>query len=159
MQAAKIPAKDKNALRGQLQQIDKGITQSASKVLNTTVDQYQFESQTKDASILPANELVDELWVRIFPDDIFVHTHEKPLTVEEEKAAQEYWKTAWAVEADQEQLLSVWRMVCARYGKNRAAWVIRSLNPNTVSKKNAQAFNNKPVNYLFPGYPGNGMAK
>ena len=36
-----------------------------------------------------------ELWVRIFPDDIAANSHEKNLTVDELKAAQNYWREMW----------------------------------------------------------------
>ena len=33
-----------------------------------------------------------ELWVRVYPDDIAVHTHEKELTRDEADAGVEYWR-------------------------------------------------------------------
>ena len=41
-----------------------------------------------------------ELWVRVYPDDIAVHTHEKALTRDEADAGVEYWTTRAVAAAD-----------------------------------------------------------
>lgn len=70
-----------------------------------------------------------ELWVRVYPDDIAVHTHEKELTRDEADTGVEYW-TARAVAAstpDTQERKRIeegaWRSFAQAYGGTRAAWI------------------------------------
>lgn len=72
---------------------------------------------------------VDELWIRIYPDDIAIHTHEPQLTNDEVKAGKTYWETTWLASGDYNQELGAWRELCAKYGAQRAAWVAKTLTP------------------------------
>ena len=69
----------------------------------------------------------DELWVRIYPDDIAVHTHEAPLTQAEADAGKAYWLEIWAAGDDADLKLAAWRAIVAAFGPQRGAWIVRSL--------------------------------
>ncbi len=70
-----------------------------------------------------------ELWVRVYPDDIAVHTHEKVLARDEADAGVDYWterQRALAVEdADERKRLEegAWRALVESYGGTRAGWI------------------------------------
>ena len=70
-----------------------------------------------------------ELWVRVYPDDIAVHTHEKELTRDEADTGVEYWSTRLVVAsapdpAERERLeQGAWRSLANAYGGTRAAWI------------------------------------
>lgn len=75
-----------------------------------------------------------ELWVRVYPDDIAVHTHEATLTAEEVDAGQRYWTVQLAAlhlrdERDSRQR-AAWRELVDRFGGQRAAWVVRATRPS-----------------------------
>lgn len=73
-----------------------------------------------------------ELWVRIYPDDIFVHAHEDQLTAEEYSAAAEYWDSLWSVVQDtnrQEQQEGAWRALVEDYGPVRSRYILRETTP------------------------------
>lgn len=72
-------------------------------------------------------ERQNELWLRIYPDDLFVHTHEKAMTASELESAKRYWKIVWAVDSDKDLVLGAWRNLVASYGSNRAAWVAKTV--------------------------------
>ena len=75
-----------------------------------------------------------ELWVRVYPDDILVHTHEKALTKSEVAAGELYWIELLAAEhlrdeRDQRRR-AVWRHVVEIFGGQRAAWIARQTKPS-----------------------------
>lgn len=85
-----------------------------------------------------------ELWVRIYPDDIFVHAHEAHLTPDEQLAGRQFWEKWWAVhqtnpdalaeehaadELSGKPLFSAWTALQNAYRHNRAAWIFRETMP------------------------------
>lgn len=70
-----------------------------------------------------------ELWVRIFPDDIAVETHEEPLTEGEVAAGQIFWEETWRAGGDAAREEAAWRALVSKFGAARAAWVAKALEP------------------------------
>ncbi|AGW90326.1 hypothetical protein [Cupriavidus sp. DF5525] len=74
-----------------------------------------------------------ELWVRIYPDDIVVHTHEATLTDTEVAAGELYWVELVAAEHLRDERdrrrQAAWRHVVQLLGGSRAAWVARQTRP------------------------------
>ena len=74
-----------------------------------------------------------QLWVRIYPDEIAVHTHEKTLTDREVVAGELYWTELVAAEYLKTQKdsrrRSAWRHLVELFGGQRAAWVARQTKP------------------------------
>ncbi len=68
-----------------------------------------------------------ELWVRIYPDQISVDTHEPALTAEEQTAGSAYWGAIG--NADTESQKAAWRTLVAQFGPQRAAWIRRATAP------------------------------
>ncbi|MFT3701514.1 MAG: hypothetical protein QM802_04050 [Agriterribacter sp.] len=75
----------------------------------------------------------DELWVRIYPDDIAVHTHEALLTQAEVDAGKAYWLEIWSAGDDADLKLAAWRAITASFGSQRAAWIVRTMEPKATS--------------------------
>lgn len=62
-----------------------------------------------------------QLWVRIYPDDIAIHTHEKLLTDDEVAAGVKYWKALFEAEKNggdlkEEQKKAAWRELVSSFG-------------------------------------------
>lgn len=81
-----------------------------------------------------------ELWARVYPDDIAVHTHEKELTRDEADAGVEYW-TARAAAAsiadpgEKERLeQGAWRSLANAYGGTRASWIASEIKRRALAK-------------------------
>lgn len=74
-----------------------------------------------------------ELWVRVYPDEIAIHTHEKTLTDREVIAGELYWTelVAAAYLRDEQELRrrAAWRHLVELFGGQRAAWVARQTKP------------------------------
>jgi hypothetical protein len=75
-----------------------------------------------------------ELWVRVYPDDIAVHTHEKLLTDREVVAGELYWVELVVAEylrAERDHhRASAWRHMVELFGGQRASWVARETKPS-----------------------------
>jgi hypothetical protein len=87
-----------------------------------------------------------ELWVRVFPDDVAVYTHEKELTWDEADAAVAYWidiQQALAVEdlSERERLeKGAWRTLVGSYGGTRASWIASELKRSVIEKQGEADF-------------------
>lgn len=83
-----------------------------------------------------------ELWVRIFPDDIFLHAHEAALLEAEYEAGINYWQELWAAEklyrqsSGEEQdnirregLQQAWTTLTYAFTAPRSKWIIGATQP------------------------------
>ncbi len=75
-----------------------------------------------------------ELWLRVYPDDIAVHTHEGTLTEQEVTEGVKYWKALFDAEknggAEKEDLKkSAWSNIVTVFGPQRSAWVASETAP------------------------------
>jgi hypothetical protein len=82
----------------------------------------------------PRGTATTELWVRIYPDEIAIHTHEKTLTNREVVAGELYWTelvTAEHLRTERDnRRRSAWRHLVDLFGGQRAAWVARQTKPS-----------------------------
>lgn len=75
-----------------------------------------------------------ELWLRIYPDDIAIHTHEDVLTDREVSEGEKYWRALWDVTvaggSDTENIKkAAWSELAAQFGAQRAAYVAAQTKP------------------------------
>lgn len=99
-----------------------------------------------------------ELWLRIYPDEIFFHTHEESLTDNEAEAGKIYWVEIWnacknadaEVDPAESQAilengkLGAWQALVNKYGTSRAAWIRRATLPSN-RKETDPEFTESPV--------------
>ncbi len=87
-----------------------------------------------------------ELWVRVYPDDIAVHTHEKEFTRDDGDSGIEYWiqrTLAASVEnaTEREQLeKGAWRSLVNSHGGTRASWIAAEIKRRVVEKEGTEDF-------------------
>lgn len=79
-----------------------------------------------------------ELWLRVYPDDIAIHSHEKALKDNEVTAGQDYWKAVFNAqknggEEKEDQKKDAWNLVASLLGSRRAAWIIKQTKPTNWS--------------------------
>lgn len=77
----------------------------------------------------PAIPDTKELWVRFFPDDLAISSHESDLTQYEVDAAKSYWEQVYTAGGKETNLLGSWRVVANALGAPRAAYVIKVMTP------------------------------
>jgi hypothetical protein len=81
------------------------------------------------AATAQLTRVVDQLKVRIFPDDAVVQTHESDLTQDEIDAGDTYWTARASHGGDETAARAAWRALCAKHDPNRAAWIARQTRP------------------------------
>jgi len=133
-----IPRTKKSNQGKNVRLLERNAAEAASKIHAAAKEQFADDMgrktlfNTKERSPMAfARRTVtrDELWVRFYPDDIAIHTHEEALTSEEIDAGKAYWYEIWAANDDYESKLSAWRAISTAYGPQRAAWIVRELEP------------------------------
>lgn len=77
---------------------------------------------------------ITELWLRIYPDDIAVHTHEKLLTTKELNDGITYWKALFDAEKNggaekEDRKKAAWNVLATTFSPQRAAWVALQTKP------------------------------
>lgn len=103
-----------------------------------------------------------ELWLRIFPDDIAVETHEDDLTQSEIDEGMAYWNGFADAVNDQERV-HAWDLLCRSFGAERAAWVALQMQPTNytpgmpsgsfifpVLVPKSDAWSKQPVTHIMP---------
>lgn len=86
-----------------------------------------------------------ELWLRVYPDDIAVHTHEKVLAHDEAGAGIDYWterQLALSAEdaAERERLQrGAWRALTDGYGSARAGWIAGEIKRRVIDRFGGEA--------------------
>ncbi|SCF02364.1 hypothetical protein GA0074695_2930 [Micromonospora viridifaciens] len=73
-----------------------------------------------------------ELWVRVYPDDVHVDSHEPELTGAERAAGEAYWRAVWAAgtgDPAAPRRDQAWRTLTAAVGGARAPWAARLMRP------------------------------
>lgn len=89
------------------------------------------------------NDNPRQLWIRIFPDEIAVDTHEINLTESEVEEGKMYYRQFVKAENDEEKI-QAWDLLCRSFGAERAAWVALQMKPSNIDS------NPEPENLIFP---------
>ncbi|MGA8408459.1 MAG: hypothetical protein WB680_14870 [Candidatus Acidiferrales bacterium] len=79
-----------------------------------------------------------ELWVRIYPDQIAVDSHEPELTDQEMSDGKSYWNAVWQAgnpPPNPDDAKAAWRMVASLYEAQRAAWICSQLTPTNLAQQ------------------------
>lgn len=104
--------------------------------------------------VAPFQEIIPddhELWVRIYPDNIAIHTHEDELTQDEVDNALTYWIEFYKARGNPNSELGAWRALCNPYGSRRAAWIISQTTPTNYV--NRPDINTAPATTTNPPEP------
>jgi hypothetical protein len=98
----------------------------------------------------------NELWVRIYPDQIAINSHEPELTTQEIADGQSYWDTLWGAGLPPSTLDAIqapWRGLASLYGAPRAAWIAWQLTPTNLSSQPTASTPTGSVSTPAPIFP------
>lgn len=77
----------------------------------------------------------DQLWVRVFPDEIVIDTFEELLSENEVRNARSYWSSMWRAGDIEEEQRAAWRLLVGNHGSGRAYWIVQNYRPVNESDK------------------------
>lgn len=83
-----------------------------------------------------------ELRVRVYPDSVHIDTHEPGLTEDELTWGKHFWEQTWRAVTNEPAQQLAWRQLVERFDANRAAWIVRVLQPLNPSDRPAQPLAN-----------------
>jgi len=82
--------------------------------------------------------IVNQLWVRVFPDDCNIDTFEPLLSEAEAANVQRFWAGYWSSGADEAGQRGAWKALVNAHGAGRAGYLVRQYQPkNTAPLKAA----------------------
>jgi hypothetical protein len=97
------------------------------------------------AGLVHQQQKAHELWVRIYPDDIFIHTHEEALTEKEFESGRRFWNAWWVASGDLDIEKAAWKRLCSAHGTKRASWISSLIDPRKhETPLNTDRLKNKP---------------
>ena len=85
--------------------------------------------ETRFKTVRSDNTDVNQLWVRIYPDDCMIDSFESVLSEVEVISAQKYWHGIWQAAENENNQRASWRALVATYGSGRSRYIIEQYIP------------------------------
>ena len=77
----------------------------------------------------------DELWVRVYPDDILVDTFEETLSESEAQRARAYFADIWRANGVEAEERGAWRVFLSGQAAGRSHWITETYQPLNATEK------------------------
>lgn len=95
-----------------------------------------------------------ELRIRVYPDKVFVDSHEPALTAEEITWGKHFWEQSWRAATDEGRAKTAWQQLADRFDAPRAAWVALTLKPlNPLDRPDGPVTADAPWPTAPPQFP------
>ena len=91
--------------------------------------------ETRFKTISVDGVALNQLWVRIYPDDCWIDSFDPVLTEAEVTDAKTYWIGIWKAGGIEEQERAAWRTLAGSHGSGRAAWIVSQFKPLNLPAK------------------------
>ena len=138
--------KDRTTLFGQQKEVESGIFKDFSvfsdprQQIGQFPDNFPFlllpvRIETRFKTVTIENKQLNQLWVRIYPDECAVDTFEATLTVVEVDSARSYWADIWRAGGVEDEERGAWRALVGSHGSGRAAWIVENYRPVNIEQK------------------------
>jgi hypothetical protein len=77
----------------------------------------------------------EQLWVRVFPDNVSVDAFGEELSESEVADAKKYWAEVWAAAGTEDGERAAWYRLVGSHGSGRAAWVVATFRPTNEDQQ------------------------
>lgn len=95
----------------------------------------RLETRFKAVKQPGAADIQQQLWIRVFPDDIAIDTFEATLSKDELRNAKSYWLAMWKAADNEAEQRGAWRSLMASHGSGRAYWITQTFLPLNQPEK------------------------
>jgi len=112
---------------------------------------FPLRIETRFKQVEQDETTVNELWVRIYPDDCMINTFESVPSQMELDNTEFYWSTWWQAGGVEEQQRGAWRTLVSSHGSGRSKWLIHKHRPENVSEEPVKS-NPEDVILVIPVY-------
>lgn len=92
----------------------------------------RIETRFKKVSV--SGRIKDQLWVRVYPDEIAIDTFEKDLTENEVDSVQNFWHRTYQAGGNEDLERAAWRELVTSYGSGRSQYLIKQYTPENRSE-------------------------
>jgi hypothetical protein len=90
---------------------------------------FPLRLETRFKNIQRGSTSINQLWVRVFPDDIAINSFESDLSDSEIRTTRAYWLARWNAGKDIDGNRGAWRSLAAAHGPGRAYWLTTNYVP------------------------------
>jgi hypothetical protein len=97
---------------------------------------FPLRLETRFKKVQREGQAVDQLWVRVFPDDIAINSFESDLSETEIRDARSYWLARWKAGRNNiDGQRGAWRSLASAHGPGRAYWLTNNYVPLNVAEE------------------------
>src|SRR6185295_18090899 len=89
----------------------------------------RLETRFKSLASRAGTPSVNQLWVRVYPDDCWIDSFDPILSETEVKNAKTYWTGIWKAGRIEDQERAAWRTLATSHGSGRAGWIVSQYQP------------------------------
>lgn len=94
---------------------------------------FPLRLETRFKKVTADGETANQLWVRVFPDEITINSFESDLSEAEVRNARAYWLARWAAGKNVDGNRGAWRSLAAAHGPGRAYWLTQNYVPTNLT--------------------------
>jgi hypothetical protein len=100
----------------------------------------RLETRFKEVKARTSIGTKQQLWIRVFPDDIAIDSFEPALSKDELRSAISYWQSIWIAANSDAGKRGAWRSLVASHGSGRGWWITQTYMPvNSTEQPTAKA--------------------
>ena len=102
---------------------------------DTPILMFPLRLETRFKQVERNGENADELWVRVFPDDIAIDTFESDFSSTEIRNIRGYWINRWKAGKTEDGNRAAWRNLAAAHAPGRAYWLTQHYVPDNLTEE------------------------
>ena len=92
----------------------------------------RLETRFKSLASTTGAPAVNQLWVRVYPDDCWIDSFDPVLSETEVRNAKTYWTGIWKAGGIEDQERAAWRTLATSHGSGRAGWIVSQYQPANI---------------------------